>query len=72
MTALAAPVLSERDFRRVSEIVHAHCGINLHDGKKELVPGRGSRKCCGTAAFRMRKITWITFWPSLRAKTLQT
>lgn len=33
-------VLSERDFRKISGLVYKHCGINLHDGKKELVRTR--------------------------------
>ena len=33
-------VLSEEDFRKISDIVYKHCGINLHAGKKELVRAR--------------------------------
>ena len=33
-------VLSERDFRKISDLVYQHCGINLHDAKKELVRAR--------------------------------
>ena len=32
--------VQERDFRRISDVVHRHCGINLHDGKEELVRAR--------------------------------
>jgi chemotaxis protein methyltransferase CheR len=32
--------LSEREFQQISNIVYEHCGINLHDGKKELVRAR--------------------------------
>ncbi len=32
--------LSDRDFRRFSALVYDKCGINLHDGKKELVRAR--------------------------------
>ena len=32
--------LSDRDFRRFSRLVHENCGINLHDGKKELLRAR--------------------------------
>lgn len=32
--------LSEDQFRRISDLVYEHCGINLHDGKKELVRSR--------------------------------
>ena len=28
------------DFERISRLVYEHCGINLHDGKKELVKAR--------------------------------
>jgi len=28
------------DFERISKLVYQHCGINLHDGKKELVKAR--------------------------------
>ncbi len=37
-------ILSERDFRRISEIVYRHCGINLHDGKRELVRARIAKR----------------------------
>jgi len=36
--------LSETDFRRISELVYEHCGINLHDGKKELVRARLAKR----------------------------
>ncbi|MBW1739584.1 MAG: protein-glutamate O-methyltransferase CheR [Deltaproteobacteria bacterium] len=32
--------LSDRDFRRFSDLVYKRCGINLHEGKKELVRAR--------------------------------
>src|SRR5258708_771201 len=32
--------LTEADFRRISDVVYQYCGINLHDGKKELVRAR--------------------------------
>jgi len=32
--------LSESEFRRISDLVYRHCGINLHDGKRELVQAR--------------------------------
>ncbi|WP_408999326.1 CheR family methyltransferase [Syntrophus buswellii] len=32
--------LSDRDFERISQLVYSQCGINLHDGKKELVKAR--------------------------------
>ena len=37
-------VLSERDFRKISDMVYKHCGINLHDGKKELVRARLAKR----------------------------
>lgn len=37
-------VLSEEDFRKISDIVYEHCGINLHDGKKELVRARVAKR----------------------------
>ncbi len=39
-----AECVTERDFQRISEIVHRHCGINLHDGKKELVRARIAKR----------------------------
>lgn len=36
--------LSDRDFRRFSVLVYEKCGINLHDGKKELVRARLSKR----------------------------
>src|SRR5438477_8670226 len=32
--------LSEAEFRQISDVVHQYCGINLHEGKKDLVRGR--------------------------------
>lgn len=32
--------LSDRDFLHIREIMYKHCGINLHEGKKELVRAR--------------------------------
>ncbi len=40
LLALDSPTLSEQDFCRISEIIYEHCGINLHEGKKELVRAR--------------------------------
>ena len=37
-------VLGEREFRRISDLVYEHCGINLHDGKKELVRARLAKR----------------------------
>lgn len=37
-------VLSERDFRKISNLVYEHCGINLHGGKKELVRARLAKR----------------------------
>lgn len=46
MEALMAQsiVLSESDFRKISNMVYDHCGINLHDGKKELVRARLAKR----------------------------
>ena len=37
-------VLSEKDFRHISDLVYEHCGINLHEGKKELVRARLAKR----------------------------
>ncbi len=36
--------LTERDFKNISDLVYKHCGINLHDGKKELVRARLAKR----------------------------
>ena len=36
--------LTERDFRTISDLVYKYCGINLHDGKKELVRARLAKR----------------------------
>ena len=33
-------IVTEAEFERISDLVYRHCGINLHDGKKELVRAR--------------------------------
>jgi chemotaxis protein methyltransferase CheR len=37
-------VLGEREFRQIGDLVYEHCGINLHDGKKELVRARLAKR----------------------------
>lgn len=41
---MIAAKLSERDFWRFSTLVYEKCGINLHDGKKELVRARLNKR----------------------------
>jgi chemotaxis protein methyltransferase CheR len=36
--------VTESDFQRISEMVYRHCGINLHDGKKQLVRARIAKR----------------------------
>ncbi len=36
--------LGEEEFRLISDLVYEHCGINLHDGKKELVRARLAKR----------------------------
>jgi chemotaxis protein methyltransferase CheR len=42
--AVQNAVLTERDFREISDLVYEHCGINLHAGKKELVRARLAKR----------------------------
>jgi chemotaxis protein methyltransferase CheR len=37
-------MLGEEEFRQISDLVYEHCGINLHDGKKELVRARLAKR----------------------------
>jgi chemotaxis protein methyltransferase CheR len=37
-------VLTDKDFNEISNLVHKHCGINLHSGKKELVRARLAKR----------------------------
>ena len=43
-SAIREVVLSEKDFRQISDLVYDHCGINLHEGKKELVRARLAKR----------------------------
>ncbi|MFP4141638.1 MAG: CheR family methyltransferase [Planctomycetota bacterium] len=47
-------VLSEAEFNEISEFVKRNCGINLHDGKKELVKARLGKRIrqLGMGSFR--------------------
>ncbi len=36
--------LSDREFRKVSDLVYKYCGINLHNGKRELVRARLAKR----------------------------
>ena len=40
MLALEKETISERQFQFISDLVKDRCGINLHDGKKDLVQAR--------------------------------
>ncbi len=44
MLTLQDVVLGEKEFRQISDLVYEHCGINLHDGKKELVRSRLAKR----------------------------
>ena len=37
MVAIEQEIITDRQFQFISERVKEHCGINLHDGKKDLV-----------------------------------
>lgn len=37
-------IVTEADFQRISDMVYKHCGINLHDGKKQLVRARVAKR----------------------------
>jgi chemotaxis protein methyltransferase CheR len=37
-------ILSEADFQRVSDMVYRYCGINLHEGKQQLVQARIAKR----------------------------
>lgn len=36
--------LKEKEFHEISDLVYKHCGINLHEGKKELVRARLAKR----------------------------
>lgn len=40
MLLLSRHALTQQEFQRLSDLVYDHCGINLHEGKKELVDAR--------------------------------
>lgn len=44
MVAQQEQLVSEAEFRRISDLVYQHCRINLHDGKKELVRARLAKR----------------------------
>jgi chemotaxis protein methyltransferase CheR len=48
MSLLVEDQLNDRDFKRISDAVYEHCGINLHDGKKDLVRARLSKRVRAT------------------------
>jgi chemotaxis protein methyltransferase CheR len=37
-------VLGEREFQQISALVYEYCGINLHEGKRELVRARLAKR----------------------------
>jgi chemotaxis protein methyltransferase CheR len=43
LTENEAPI-DEKQFRKLCDLVYKHCGINLHDGKQELVRARVARQ----------------------------
>lgn len=36
--------LTDKEFRKLSEVVYSECGINLHDGKRQLLQARLSKR----------------------------
>jgi chemotaxis protein methyltransferase CheR len=40
--------LSEADYGRISDLVYRHCGINLHEGKRDLVRARIFKRLLAT------------------------
>jgi len=40
LSVMRTSTLSEKDFRRISDVIYRYCGINLHNGKKGLVESR--------------------------------
>ncbi len=40
MLTVVSDNLTEADFTRLADVVYRHCGINLHEGKKDLVRAR--------------------------------
>jgi chemotaxis protein methyltransferase CheR len=44
MPSIADRPLTDAEFERISEMVYQHCGINLHDGKKQLVQARVAKR----------------------------
>jgi chemotaxis protein methyltransferase CheR len=36
--------LSDADFKRIANTVYSHCGINLHEGKRELIRARIAKR----------------------------
>lgn len=50
--------LTDQEFDQISALVKSHCGINLHDGKKQLVKSRLSK--------RLRQLNLSTFQAYIR------
>src|SRR6185312_132494 len=50
MLTSSCDTLSEHDYKLVSDLVYRHCGINLHEGKKDLVSARLS-KCIRNSGY---------------------
>jgi len=40
MTQVPDSALSDADYKRIGEVVHKHCGINLQQGKRDMVTSR--------------------------------
>lgn len=53
-------ILTEQDFERISDLIHRTCGINLHDGKRELVRARIARDLRATGKSNAREyLDWV-------------
>ncbi len=48
MTEVLEQPLTEHDYQKVGDMVHRHCGITLHDGKRELVKARIAKRLRAT------------------------
>ena len=41
---MESPTLTESQFNKICKLVKGHCGLNLRDGKQELVKSRLSKR----------------------------
>jgi chemotaxis protein methyltransferase CheR len=68
---VATPVLSNQLFHQFSQLVYQQCGINLHEGKRELLQARLNKRLRATGAESYQEYYQVITSPDNQAEVIQ-